>query len=654
MTTPTHALAMLLLCFAIDLVAGRRQAVEAGASRLRYYGRSLLLAFLQSLPLTLHVLCVNLVPVLSRGLSDEEFYRLWENLPIDPWKAGFLSLALLGWGATSLRPVAGSYRHGIELEPMTDPDVLARVTRLARRVGVPTPRVLLMPTGGRQATFAFVGGFYGPTMLLADGIFDRLDPAEADAILAHELGHVRQHTIGKQFTLLIAAGLIAFVLGAWLGFVATVVLAGALFGQSIRWLGHWEEPRCDLRGARAVGFGPTARALGKIHAVHRLFRSPAMRRWFHAVMAHPGLEVREDRLWREAPAEERGALPHDPAEARRHCMVFWLCVVAFSAALVAGAWLGVEGGHDGAAILLMALPFLASLLLYGLAIADVRRRSKDRPPFRMTTTGIIGLLLFVAAAVELFNSIDSIEGGWKPLIALGVMMVGLLLPRMFGRGRRRLARAILAGRFDEAREQLGRLGARARKDTQVRFFAALLDWVAGRRDEARDGLRALLRDDPKYRPTSFVLAGLLRRVAPEEALAIYAALEQRGLHSPGLSTARAMAEVRAGRLDEADRRVQDGLEEDGDNAELHGAAAILALERGDVAAARRALAEAERLGPGSIGWLPIECRIQQAEGRPDEARATLARIRELHARNRLALLDEAIEELEDALDPAPR
>ena len=58
-------------------------------------------------------------------------------------------------------------------------------------MNVPVPLVRLRPsiTGSQQA-LAFAGCLPAPQLVVSDGILQRLSPAERDAIVAHELGHV--------------------------------------------------------------------------------------------------------------------------------------------------------------------------------------------------------------------------------------------------------------------------------------------------------------------------------------------------------------------------------------------------------------------------------------------------------------------------------
>ena len=74
-----------------------------------------------------------------------------------------------------------------EAEPARDVEALARA--LARRLRAPRPRVALVPTctGG-----AYVVGSRRPVLVIGRELVDRLDAAELEGVLAHELAHLRR------------------------------------------------------------------------------------------------------------------------------------------------------------------------------------------------------------------------------------------------------------------------------------------------------------------------------------------------------------------------------------------------------------------------------------------------------------------------------
>jgi heat shock protein HtpX len=73
--------------------------------------------------------------------------------------------------------------------PREYPDLHARVTRLAAQADVRVPAVAVTETEAANS-FA-VGGSREATVVVSTGLLDALDDAQLDAVLAHELAHVK-------------------------------------------------------------------------------------------------------------------------------------------------------------------------------------------------------------------------------------------------------------------------------------------------------------------------------------------------------------------------------------------------------------------------------------------------------------------------------
>ena len=103
-----------------------------------------------------------------------------------------------------------------KLTPITEGELAARVARLVERCGFKSSGLYLMDGSKRSSHGnAFFAGFgAGKRIVLFDTLVNRLEPAEVEAVLAHELGHYKLHHIVKMLALsavLTLAGL--FVLG---------------------------------------------------------------------------------------------------------------------------------------------------------------------------------------------------------------------------------------------------------------------------------------------------------------------------------------------------------------------------------------------------------------------------------------------------------
>src|SRR6185436_3131509 len=90
-----------------------------------------------------------------------------------------------------------------------DPALVERVRKLLDRCGYRSNGLFVMDGSKRSAHGnAFFSGF-GATkrIVLFDTLIERLQPAEVEAVLAHELGHFKLHHIVKSIVLSAALSL---------------------------------------------------------------------------------------------------------------------------------------------------------------------------------------------------------------------------------------------------------------------------------------------------------------------------------------------------------------------------------------------------------------------------------------------------------------
>ncbi len=79
-----------------------------------------------------------------------------------------------------------------EVSPEAAPELHAIVSRLAAQAGVPKPKVAVVPTPAPNA-FATGRSPGHAVVAVTQGLLDRLNPQEIEAVLAHEMSHVRNH-----------------------------------------------------------------------------------------------------------------------------------------------------------------------------------------------------------------------------------------------------------------------------------------------------------------------------------------------------------------------------------------------------------------------------------------------------------------------------
>lgn len=109
-------------------------------------------------------------------------------------------------------------------------EVRERMLGLCARHGVKVRELLLWRTGGGMVNAA-VTGLISPVrfILLSDGLLDRVEPSRVEAVMAHELAHVKcRHIVWMGLTLIVTLGLLEFALG-WLINAGVAAYAGSTF-----------------------------------------------------------------------------------------------------------------------------------------------------------------------------------------------------------------------------------------------------------------------------------------------------------------------------------------------------------------------------------------------------------------------------------------
>ena len=105
------------------------------------------------------------------------------------------TLQLVGVGAVLLvMPLVLS--RVWDTAPLEQGELFERLTAMCRRQGVRVRRLLVWRTQGSMVNGAVVG-FVGPTryILLTDSLLESLPRQQVEAVMAHEIGHVRRHHV---------------------------------------------------------------------------------------------------------------------------------------------------------------------------------------------------------------------------------------------------------------------------------------------------------------------------------------------------------------------------------------------------------------------------------------------------------------------------
>ncbi|NHN61515.1 MULTISPECIES: M48 family metalloprotease [Halorussus] len=113
------------------------------------------------------------------------------SLPVGAWVA-LVGLATLALAWAQLRYTCNEALAAADARPVDEsayPDLHGRLRRLAQTAGV-TPPTLAVAETDVPNSFT-VGDLRGGTVVVSTGLLDRLDGDELDAVLAHELAHLR-------------------------------------------------------------------------------------------------------------------------------------------------------------------------------------------------------------------------------------------------------------------------------------------------------------------------------------------------------------------------------------------------------------------------------------------------------------------------------
>ncbi|MGE5756168.1 MAG: M48 family metallopeptidase [Planctomycetaceae bacterium] len=212
------------------------------------------------------------------GLGQDLARRQWPRWSESPW-ATLIGMAVLGAAALLLAPV--SFRlawpaHRLPPGPLRD-----RLEHQAHRLGFRFTDILVWDTGRDLFNAGVTGTLpWFRYVLLTDGLIERLEPREIEAVFGHEIGHIaHRHLLdlglfflGSLFLIALLVGAIDEALGAVLpslapatrgpSMVASVAEeATALLGAGLYFLvvfgliSRRFERQADVFGCRAVSCG---------------------------------------------------------------------------------------------------------------------------------------------------------------------------------------------------------------------------------------------------------------------------------------------------------------------------------------------------------------------------------------------------------------
>ncbi|MCL8206588.1 MAG: M48 family metalloprotease [Actinomycetia bacterium] len=199
----------------------------------------------------------------------------------------------------------------VRSRPLGEPEAGA-IRALARRAGVRVERVSVIPWSRQRIANAMVVGYGRPHILVTDYLLAQCTPEEVEAVVAHELGHIRLHHVWWRAALawlwIAVAGAGSALLArlpttppVWAAAGGWLVLLVGYFVVGVNAVGRRQELAAD-RYVVQLGVDPRhlASALERLAVANTL-----PRRWdkvFRLFQSHPGVEERVRRLVGAYPA----------------------------------------------------------------------------------------------------------------------------------------------------------------------------------------------------------------------------------------------------------------------------------------------------------------------------------------------------------------
>jgi heat shock protein HtpX len=132
----------------------------------------------------------GLLGLLYVGFALVLFYAL--NIGLAPMLVIVIGIAVVQYWTSDKLALAASGAKIVT--PEEAPELHAMVERLCAMAGLPKPRVAVVPTNVPNA-FATGRNPNHAAVAVTQGLWDRLEPREVEAVLAHELSHVANRDV---------------------------------------------------------------------------------------------------------------------------------------------------------------------------------------------------------------------------------------------------------------------------------------------------------------------------------------------------------------------------------------------------------------------------------------------------------------------------
>jgi Zn-dependent protease with chaperone function len=212
--------------------------------------------------------------------------------------------------------IGGARRRsaGLTPEAIMRGDLRDHVFELAARAGVKLKQLYVIPL--RRFRLANAFAVQGEVVWLTDELLARLDRAEVEAVLLHEMAHLARRDPARVARGLLLAGLaagLATAFGGWWGLALALPPALVAYLAYARRIEHQADVRAIELGARPESLIAGLARLGQLLQVP--VRGSTAAQW---LMTHPSLERRARALAAHADMDPSHllALTHDPPPVR--------------------------------------------------------------------------------------------------------------------------------------------------------------------------------------------------------------------------------------------------------------------------------------------------------------------------------------------------
>ena len=499
------------------------------------------------------------------------------------------------WGMRYVRDLSA-----IEGLQQPSDELRAIVLEMSRRMGLPPPRLGVVPSGGALSPYAWSGCTASPVVIVSDGFVHRLDVDEQRAVIAHELGHF---TTWSLWFFLAAGGLsacICTVLAQWCDPIAMCLLCWPLAIVMGKILSRPFETSCDALAAEHVSPDAMSGALERMAAL-QAFNTDWKVLPLLGADDHPRTEARIARL--------RGTPRSDGVLAR---LAPWIALSSALALMSVG--LLVEGSiwHLLGYAICLAPIILGSQLALKLAQSDANRRRQllvpdGHPETPYLVVAGVGILIAVALHLQADLNILLILPPVLAFIYLGVRRRRRMTLRQ------RVANALGARAFGDALALAANHPEWLAEDAFGRHDVGIAQILGGHSQEGYATLRAVAEQSPGFLLPWINLAEFQQWTDPETALRD----AERGValapEVPEVQCAYAEALLALGRTSEARAAISLAMDLGDRDAFLPVLARVILLS-GDLDQCGEILDEANRRAPGNPYTAMVQTELALAQG----------------------------------------